>query len=151
MKKYLDTMVLKVPGGCWVWLGLLDKYGYGHLSWRRPGQPVLGKAHRAAFIVYHGEPGSLHVCHSCDVRNCLNPDHLFLGTNAENMADKVAKDRQAKGTKNGCAVLTEAQVLDIRRSYVRGGLVTQAELGAMHGVNQQTVSAIVNGKQWKHI
>jgi hypothetical protein len=154
IQKYIESRVFKVPGGCWLWLGPLDRStGYGELKWRRPGASPVRRAHRAAFVVYHGEPGSLFVCHTCDVRSCVNPDHLFLGTPADNAADRDAKGRQAKlkGIEHGNAVLTEDQVHEIRRIYVRGGLLTQAEVGAMYGVDRSLISKIVHRKQWPHI
>lgn len=153
MKKYIESRTFQIPGGCWLWQGPLNDKGYGVLKWERPGLPTLTRAHRIVYIVYHGEPGSLHVCHRCDVRNCLNPDHLFLGTHSDNMADMVTKGRSPRkmGVDRHNAVLTDAQVLEIRRTYVRGGLLTQKDLAAMYGVCQQTVSQIVRGKRWSHV
>lgn len=146
VKKYIESRVFKVPGGCWIWQGKVHPNGYGKLSWERPGLPGLWLAHRVAFAVYIGEPGSFHVCHRCDNPACVNPDHLFLGTHADNMADMSAKGRANLGTKATGNVLTEAQVFDIRR-MVAGGM-TQADAGAVYGVKQPTVSKIVNGKRW---
>ena len=151
MKKYLESRVLKEPvdNGCWLWRGLLTKQGYGLLKWTRPGLPIQTRAHRVAFAAYHGEPGCLHVCHRCDNPACVNPDHLFLGTPADNMADRDAKGRQPKGIKNGSAVLTEAQVREIRR-LVAGGM-SMTDTASHYGVNHATVWRVVNGKGWKHI
>ena len=94
----------------------------------------------------------MSVCHTCDVRCCVNPDHLFLGTHDDNMKDRDEKGRQAKqkGSSHGLAKLTEADVLDIRARYAAGG-VTQRELAEEYGVNQSLVSYIKNKQIWKHI
>lgn len=153
IQKFIESRVFKVPvdNGCWLWLGPVDPKGYGILDWSRPGLPRLQRAHRVAFAVYNGEPGTLHVCHTCDVPACCNPDHFFLGTNADNTADRTAKGRQAKGEENGNRSLTEAEVLEIRRTYVRGGLLTQEDLASRYGVARSLVSYIVNNKLWKHV
>lgn len=151
VQKYIESRVLPVPGGCWWWLGPVTKNGYGLLSWERPGLPRLYRTHRVAFTAYHGEPGSLHVCHTCDNRTCCNPDHLFLGTHADNMADRNVKGRQAfqKGESHGGHVLTEAGVLEIRR-LVAGGM-TQKDVASIYGVCRATVGHIITGIRWPHI
>jgi hypothetical protein len=87
--------------GCWLWTGGTSGYGYGHFS-----LPVRGcrTAHRAAWTLYRGQiPAGLHVLHKCDVRCCVNPSHLFLGTHSDNMRDMVRKGRWSKG-KRGPAI-----------------------------------------------
>ncbi len=149
MKKYLESRVLKEPGGCWLWQGPLDNVGRGKLEWRRAGVPTVWRAHRAAYIVFKGDLGNLHVCHTCDNPSCVNPDHLFLGTHLDNMADRDAKGRQPKGIEQGNAVLTEDQVREIRR-LVAGGM-SMTDTASHYGVNHATVWRVVNRKGWKHI
>lgn len=118
LQKRLESKVQKSEGGCWVWQsGLLDKrkknMQYGRI--RVNGKMVL--AHRIAYEIYVGEiPEGLHVLHSCDNQKCINPQHLHVGTNAENRAECVNKGRQAKGKTHGKCKLTDEQIQEIRDS-----------------------------------
>lgn len=141
-------------GECWNWLGYLnaDRGGYGRIE-------IDGHftyVHRYSWMLAHGPiPDGLYVCHHCDNPACVNPDHLFLGTNQDNLADMTAKGRRRYGTShlvgesNGMSRLTEADVLlmrDLRRS---GAL--QKDLAAAFGVAQMTVSRAVRGESWPHL
>jgi hypothetical protein len=137
-------------GECWVWRGSLDAWGYGRMlvdgGYRR--------AHRVAWIVANGEPPEgLLVLHRCDNRRCVNPAHLFLGTNAENMADMRAKGRSAgawqRGAQHPCARLTEADVIAIRARRAAGE--QQRQLAKAYGVGEGAISQIVRGKTWAHL
>lgn len=120
---------------CWLWTGpKINEYG------RYPGGRL---AHRVAWELCFGPvPKNTKVCHKCDVPLCVNPDHLFLGTQADNVADMVKKDRHAKHK------LTEEQAFEIRRRYGAGN-IRQRDLADEFGVCQQLVGNIVNGKIWK--
>lgn len=91
-------------------------------------------------------PGNMLLCHVCDNRACVNPDHMFVGTIWENLEDRDRKGRQAKGERNGGAVLTEANVLNIL-SDTR----PQTAIAKDYGVAQCTISSIKRGKLWKHL
>lgn len=100
--------------GCWIWQGNINVGGYGKFGSR-------SAASRLAYQYYKGEiPKGLQVCHSCDNRLCVNPDHLWLGTIGDNMRDKTEKNRQAKGSKIGSSILNEDQVLQIRKMRIAG-------------------------------
>jgi DNA-binding transcriptional regulator YiaG len=92
----------------------------------------------------------LHVLHKCDNRRCINPDHLFLGTVADNSKDKITKGRQCKGEQQTNSVLTNEQVVAIRRIYADGE-TSQPQLATQFGVCKGTIARIVQNKGWKHL
>jgi len=130
---------------CWMWRGNTHPVnGYG--SYGVDGTRTA-LAHRYSYELAHGPiPKGLHVCHHCDVRDCVNPAHLFLGTAADNQADKVAKGRQLKGSDAGMAVLTDADVLAIRASSD-----IQRVIAARYGISRPNVSLIRSRKTWSHL
>lgn len=134
---------------CWPWAGAKSDQGYGLL---RVGGVAIG-AHRLAYADAIGPiPEHQHVLHRCDNRPCCNPSHLFVGTNADNVADKVSKGR-AQGTvgeKNRHAKLSAEQVGQVRTLYGNGG-ISQTTIAAMFGVRQTQVSRIVRREEWAHI
>lgn len=134
------------PNGCWCWLGSkTDGYGYFY------AQGDVLRAHRFSWILEKGPiPNGLFVCHHCDNRPCVNPEHLFLGTNAENLADMARKGRAVgppmHGEKNGATRLTNNQVFEMRRS----GL-SASELAIKHGIHYTTALLILTRKTWKNV
>ena len=92
----------------------------------------------------------MFICHSCDNRKCVNPDHLFLGSLRDNHNDMMSKNRQAKGSRMGCAKLNEQKAVEIRKLYSEG-FHTQNQLAKIYGVRQTKISDLVNRKTWKHI
>lgn len=134
----------RVTPGCWPWHGFTRK-GYGIFSFN--GRPVL--AHRHSYTIYVGDiPGGLCVCHRCDSPRCVNPDHFWLGTNAENTADKVAKGRTARqpGEINGMSKLTDAIVIAIRADIRK-----QKDIASTYGVDQSLISLVKSRKIWSHV
>ena len=131
--------------GCWLWQRNIQGSGYG-------GIMVNGKlshVHRVVFEILSGDPGpKIQVCHSCDVRHCCNPNHLWKGTNADNMADRNRKNRQArlKGESNGFSILTERQVRIILTSSLSG-----KHLSGKFNTSNSNISMIRRRKTWKHV
>lgn len=95
----LHARLQKTPGGCWLWMGSTDSKGYGKIFSHMEGRKnVLLQTHRAAYALLVAPiPDGLNVLHRCDTTRCCNPDHLFLGTQADNMADKAKKGRAKAG------------------------------------------------------
>jgi hypothetical protein len=133
------------PEACWLWTGYIHENGYGVVSINGKGY----KAHRVSYFMEHGCIDDRLVLHRCDVRSCVNPAHLFLGTPKDNSQDAVSKGRNTKlhGEQNGKAKLTRATVLAIRRICKRGG-VYQKTVAKQFGVSEATVSYVVNGGRW---
>ena len=134
--------------GCWTWLGWREPVGgYGRFKIKNVQHP----AHKYSYLFAKGGvPAGMLVCHKCDNRLCVNPAHLFLGTPADNMRDRDAKGRQARGERSGMATLKESDVRAIRSLYRSGGF-TQQKLAWIYGVAQTKVSDVVNRKTWKHV
>jgi hypothetical protein len=152
---------LETVGDCWLWTGAKGPTGYGHINVRHK----TAYAHRYAYELAYGPiPDGKMVCHSCDNRLCCRPDHLFVGTPADNSADMVAKGRsttgqntrmylhpeQEQGELNPMAKLTAEQVLEIRALYAQGG-TSCAKLARRFGVCAQTINNIVRRVGWSHI
>ena len=125
------------PRVCWEWRGGGKGNGYGHASYKRKSIP----AHRLAYKLFVGDlPDSLDVCHTCDTRYCVNPDHLFAGTRAENVADMVHKGRGDGGCRKH---LKESQVQEIVRRLTVGH--SARKISNQMNVNYGTVTAIKRG------
>ena len=131
---------------CWEWQGAIQSKGYGSVGISK-GKTAL--THRVAFEITYGEiPDGLMVLHKCDNRKCVNPRHLFLGTNADNVKDMVKKGRQAKGEKNGRSKLTRGEVENIRKIYKEEKCIHR-EIADQFGVSISSIRKIVNKEYWK--
>ena len=131
--------------GCWLWAGNIDKDGYGRFGLDGKTQ----RAHRVAYQFFCGKiPKGMCVLHQCDVPACVNPDHLWLGTNSENTQDRCKKGRsgRSKGEKNGGSKLTELQVSEIRQR-LKAGEKSQS-IASIYGMSNTTVWRIGKGKRW---
>ncbi len=141
--------------GCWLWDG--DGYGSGYgRIWVSDSDDIGGSrqtgAHRISWLIHRGDiPDGLFVCHRCDVRPCVNPDHLFLGTQSDNVRDMHAKLRHprtgAKGERHWSAKLSTTVVAEIRVRYALGD-ISQLELALEYGVSRPTIGHIVRRETW---
>src|ERR1700744_6291507 len=144
IKQFWD-LVDKKENGCWLWTGTVANNGYGHFWYYNKPRTT----HRFSYELTHGPiPKGLHACHSCDVRSCVNPSHLFIGSQAENIADMHAKKRAPVHEKHGCAKLNWAQVNEIRGKWVPRKY-SFTKLAAEFGVSRTTIERILYGKIWK--
>ena len=132
---------------CWNWIGKKDGGGYGVVGWNGRHE----RTHRVSWMLTRGAiPEGMMVLHHCDNRNCCNPGHLYLGTQAENMRDMADRNRRkgiGLGEANGRAKLTQAQADTIRLLYVSGG-TSQQKIAKQFGISQNAVSKIVNNKRY---
>lgn len=128
--------------GCWLWTGQTKEKGYGAITFN--GRKA--RVHRIAYELWVGEiPGGLMVLHRCDVRNCFNPEHLFVGTAKDNTHDMLAKGR-GRGTHGPHGKLTEAKVREIKKRLAEGA--RQIDLAAEYEVSNVMIHFIAKGKAW---
>ena len=134
--------------GCWVWLGATYRSGHGQMTFKRQHLAV----HRAAWMVYIGNiPIGKHVLHRCNVASCINPDHLYIGTDLENARDRIKSGTQhipprLIGENHNQAILDDNKVRMIRSSSR-----TRKQLAVEFGVSIQTIHAVKSRRLWKHV
>ncbi len=137
-----EMYVPEPMSGCWIWTGSLTARGYGYLGNKKNGQPQT--AHRHSWKLHCGPiPTGKHVLHKCDVRCCVNPDHLYVGTHKDNMRDRDMRGR------NGMAKLHMSDIPKIRQLLAEGRK-TQ-EIADLYGVNRSSISHIQRGYTWRHV
>jgi hypothetical protein len=146
----IERLLRRVTFGsstCWYWIGSTSGIGYGCL-------PALGesKAHRVSYRIFKGDiPAGAKVLHKCDTRCCVNPDHLFVGTQAENVADMVSKGRNRPtslcGEKNPMAKMTAKEVEQAKAMKQSGA--KQADIARFFNVSPMTISRLIRGESWK--
>jgi hypothetical protein len=144
-ERFEDKFVKNKSTGCWNWTASSDEFGYGRF---RVGEKLVG-AHRFSWVSNFGEiPDGLLVCHKCDTPSCVNPDHLFLGTDADNSRDKMEKGRlgNRKGSANGHATLNSEKVAIIRG--MSSGSATYTEIANLFGVTKGAISKVVTRRTW---
>lgn len=134
--------------GCWEWQAARDPNGYGRISVKYK----MLLPHRVSWELHRGPiPDGMFVLHKCDNPCCLNPDHLFIGDQADNMTDKALKGRSVfplkRGEDNGFAKLTETEIIAIRSAHGQ----SQRKLAKQFGVSQLHISRIQRRIVWRHI
>jgi len=157
MVPVLDRFLAKISKdsntGCWNWTGAKHWNGngyYGSFRLSNPRRQYL--AHRAAWLLFKNEePNEYCICHHCDNRLCVNPEHLFKGTQRDNMQDMIRKGRgnHAWGQFHACAKLTNKQAEEIRALHKEGHF--KKHIAHMYGVDSKTVRMIIANKSYHHI
>jgi len=133
--------VIESDGGCWAWAGKLNPYGYGLIQ--KNNKWLM--AHRVAYSLARGDiPPKMLVCHHCDNRRCVRPDHLFLGTHADNSRDMTLKGRSTACERNPNAKLSRDQAARIKRDHDTPARI----LAAQYGVTAKTIRNCRAGRTW---
>lgn len=149
-EKNAHRIELGAPTGCWLWAGaqIPDGYGSVFVEGRQQG------THRLAYEAKHGvgSANGLLVRHRCDTPACINPDHLVLGTPAQNSKDAVERDRMARGERVAGVRLTADDVVAIRARYRSGDSQHgQRPIAREYGVSQRAISFLLSGRTWRHV
>ena len=168
-ERFAEKVAVGGPDECWLWTGVPTRKGYGEMRiGGRVGRSV--RAHRLAWQLTNGPiPDGLHVLHTCDNPPCVNPAHLWVGTNQDNVDDRERKGRNThvfltgalslsrsrpevmpRGEQHGMHKLTAPDVLEIRRRYPLGR-VTRPRLATEYGVGETAIANVLNGKTWRHL
>jgi hypothetical protein len=143
--RFMEKVAPEPINGCWIWAGSKTKDGYGMFF----DGVKTARAHRVAYRLWHGPiRQGMSVLHKCDNPSCVNPTHLFLGTQKDNVDDMRQKNRatNVRGTQHGRAKLTEDQVKAIRTDGRK-----QKEIAMAYGVSHGLVSLIKRRVIWAHI
>ena len=142
--------------GCWLWVGAKGNYGYGVIGKGGRGEG-LARAHVLSWEWANNKkvPEGMCVCHSCDNPSCVNPKHLFIATQQENLVDMRLKQRGSApplhyGEKQHCAKLSPNKVKEIRKLHV-SGLFKHRDLAKIFDVSKNTITSLLSGKTWRHI
>lgn len=143
-ERFWEKVDIRGIDECWLWLASVDEDGYGKFE--------NTVAHRVSWELSFGKPDKgIYVLHQCDNRPCVNPSHLFLGTQYDNMQDMVRKGRinSRLGENNPKAKLTEKDIFEIYRLYNSG--MSGYKIAKNFGVTQTCINYIVKGKSWKYL
>lgn len=146
-ERFLAKVCPEPGSGCWLWRGMVIASGYGMVRFERK----MYMAHRLAWKFFRGEiaPG-LVICHKCDVRACVNPDHLFVGTMMDNIRDMKEKGRSPHGDKHSRSKLTAEKVSRIK-AILAEDRMCMSEIAREFGVAHATISCIARGTTWRHV
>ena len=148
LQRFEEKFIPEPKSGCWIWTATKSEDGYGKFYFH----PTYERSHRASWMFYVGEiPNGLFVLHKCDNPSCVNPYHLFLGTNDDNIKDMVKKGRQRalRGSKHKNAKVTEKDVIEMRKLSESG--LSQYKIAEMFGICKSMANYICNRTNWKHV
>lgn len=135
---------------CWNWTGWKNNLGYGHLSIMYGDKYIKIKAHRLSYYIhYKVDPIGLLVRHKCDNPQCVNPNHLELGTQQDNVDDMKKRGRMAVGEKYSKSKRTEAEVLEIRSLFTNG--MSRKDIAEKFNIPRSSVTSLILRREWKHI
>lgn len=145
-ERFMEKVEFDTNGGCWLWRASLNgKYGQVAV---RAGRPDV--AHRVSWSLFRGPiPAGMNVCHHCDVTLCVNPDHLWLGTQLANVADMHAKRRGIYGERVWKAALSPHDVQIVRERLAAGDRV--GAIARDMNVTHVCISLIKSGTNWRHL
>ncbi len=139
------SKVKKEENGCHIWMGSKTSKGYGSFGFGK-----IRGAHRFAYVLKYGEiKDGFFICHRCDTPSCVNPEHLFMGTNKDNVNDCIAKGRNSKGEYHHNSKLNKLSVMEIRRMSNDG--VSHRNIAKKYGVSYSAIDCVVNKKTWRHV
>lgn len=134
---------VKKTDGCWLWTGSFGNNGYGQISESDKNLST----HRVSWELHYGPiPDGMSVLHQCDNKQCVRPDHLFLGSRGDNNRDRALKGRSARGEHHGQSKLTQVQVIRIRQLYSEG--LSDRKIAKMFSVARHTIREIVEHRTW---
>jgi hypothetical protein len=144
-KLFFDRVLKLTPEECWPWVGSFRRDGYGQLEYKT-------KSHLAHILSYQilrtDYDDNLQVCHSCDKRRCVNPVHLFQGTQWDNINDCVTKGRHCHGESHGMARLSENDVREIRRLALT---MNNQEIAKLYNMYRKNIWEIITRRSWAHV
>ena len=146
LDKKIEAKIERIPeSGCWIWIGPLHHTGYGNFN--ENGKRT--RAHREIFQRLVGSiPKGKFLCHKCDIRSCVNPNHMFIGSHQDNMNDMVNKKRSLFGSKHHNSKLTEHDVHLIKHFYA---LDPYSSIAARFGVSESLIKQIKTNRGWNHV
>ena len=151
IRRFLDK-INKVQSGCWEWGAGVYVTGYGMFCMRRGNRKTFS-AHRISWMLHNNASilNGVMVCHTCDNRLCVNPDHLYLGTGYDNNNDTIIRNRgnRTLGSKCSWAKLDEDKVREIRRLKSQG--LKQSKIALMYNIDASLISDIIHNKKWRHV
>lgn len=141
---------VKKTESCWIWTGKKNKLGYGVIVHGWPKRIYL-KAHRVSYLLHKQDPKELFCCHTCDNPSCVNPLHLFLGTQTDNMRDAAKKGRVRKGSSHHASKLVEEDIRLIRQLFDSGISINDIIKNYFPDKKYLNIFKICSGYSWRHV